>query len=62
MDALHCQKKTVKEIVESNNDYIIKVKKINQNYKKQLESRQRKKQQFKSRLRTIYQKDAKYRD
>jgi predicted transposase YbfD/YdcC len=27
MDALHCQKKTVEAIVESNNDYIIKVKK-----------------------------------
>ena len=27
MDALHCQKKTVEVIVESNNDYIIKVKK-----------------------------------
>jgi predicted transposase YbfD/YdcC len=27
MDALHCQKKTVEMIVESNNDYIIKVKK-----------------------------------
>ena len=27
MDALHCQKKTVETIVESNNDYIIKVKK-----------------------------------
>jgi predicted transposase YbfD/YdcC len=27
MDALHCQKKTVTAIVESNNDYIIKVKK-----------------------------------
>lgn len=27
MDALHCQKKTVAAIVESNNDYIIKVKK-----------------------------------
>ena len=27
MDALHCQKKTVEAIVESNNDFIIKVKK-----------------------------------
>jgi predicted transposase YbfD/YdcC len=27
MDALHCQKKTVETIIESNNDYIIKVKK-----------------------------------
>jgi predicted transposase YbfD/YdcC len=27
MDALHCQKKTVEAIIESNNDYIIKVKK-----------------------------------
>ena len=27
MDALHCQKKTVQAIVESKNDYIIKVKK-----------------------------------
>jgi predicted transposase YbfD/YdcC len=27
MDALHCQKKTVEAIVQSNNDYIIKVKK-----------------------------------
>jgi len=27
MDALHCQKKTIETIVESNNDYIIKVKK-----------------------------------
>jgi predicted transposase YbfD/YdcC len=62
MDALHCQKKTVEEIVERNNDYIIKVKKINQNCKKQLESMQRKKQQFKSRLRMIYQKDAKSSD
>jgi hypothetical protein len=35
MDALHCQKKTVEMmIVENNNDYMITVKKTNQNYKK----------------------------
>jgi predicted transposase YbfD/YdcC len=62
MDALHCQKKTVEAIVESNNDYIIKVKKISQNCKKRLKSRASKKQRSKSILRTTHQKGAKSRD
>ena len=49
-------------LVQSNNDYIIKVKKINQKCKKRLDLTQRKNQQFKSILRKIHQKGVKSRD